>query len=115
MYRLRYSDIQEDSVAEARERERDLIQRSIDLLEAARDAGPNALVGAEATHFTVRLWSSFLEDLSSDDNQLPKELRANLISIGIWILRETEEIRQDRSDNYDGLIDISRIIRDGIR
>ena len=29
-------------------------------------------------------------DLGSPDNALPKELRANLISIGLWLLREAE-------------------------
>ena len=45
----------------------------------------------------------------------PKELRANLISIGLWLLREAEEVRQGRSDNFEGLIEVSQIIRDGIQ
>ena len=43
------------------------------------------------------------------------ELRANLISIGLWLLREAEEVRQGRSDNFEGLIEVSQIIRDGIQ
>ena len=54
-------------------------------------------------------------DLGSADNELPKELRANLISIGLWLLREAEEVRQGRSDNFEGLIEVSQIIRDGIQ
>ena len=50
-----------------------------------------------------------------DLNALPKELRANLISIGLWLLREAEDVRQGRSDNFDGLIEVSQIIRDGIQ
>ena len=46
---------------------------------------------------------------------LPKELRANLISIGLWLLRETEDVRQGRTDNFEGLIEVSQIIRDGIQ
>jgi flagellar protein FlaF len=69
----------------------------------------------EALHFTNRVWTALLEDLSSDENALPKELRANLISIGLWLLRETEDIRQGRSNNFDGLIEVSQIIRDGIQ
>jgi flagellar protein FlaF len=38
-----------------------------------------------------------------------------LISIGLWLLREAEEVRQGRSDNFEGLIEVSQIIRDGIQ
>ena len=58
---------------------------------------------------------SLLDDLGSGENALPKELRANLISIGLWLLREAEDIRQGRTDNFEGLIEVSQIIRDGIR
>ena len=69
----------------------------------------------EAIHFMNRVWTSFIEDLGSSDNALPKELRANLISIGLWLLREAEEVRQGRSNNFEGLIEVSQIIRDGIQ
>ena len=62
-----------------------------------------------------RVWTSFIQDLGSTDNELPKELRANLISIGLWLLREAEAVRQGESENFDGLIEVSQIIRDGIQ
>ena len=34
-----------------------------------------------------RVWTSFIEDLGSPENELPMELRANLISIGLWLLQ----------------------------
>ena len=63
----------------------------------------------------TRIWMALMSDLADPENQLPKELRANLLSIGIWILRTVDEIRQEKSQNFEGLIDISKIIRDGIR
>lgn len=115
MYQFSYADIQNDSVADARDRERQLLTRSIDMLAAARGAGNRSREALEAVRFTTRVWSTLVEDLGSPENALPRELRANLISIGLWILREAEEIRQSRSENFDGLIDISQIIRDGIQ
>lgn len=115
MFEIRYAEVEQDSVSEAREREKALIQRSIDLLATARDKGRDSFEAAEAILFVVRLWSSFLEDLADPNNELPENLRASLISIGIWILREADAIRQEESDNFDGLIDISEIIRDGIQ
>ncbi|TIV62781.1 MAG: flagellar biosynthesis regulator FlaF, partial [Mesorhizobium sp.] len=77
--------------------------------------GPESMEAVEALHFTSRIWTTFVEDLGSSDNALPKELRANLISIGLWLLRETEDIRQGRTNNFEGLIEVSQIIRDGIQ
>ncbi|MBX3582150.1 MAG: flagellar biosynthesis regulator FlaF [Rhizobiaceae bacterium] len=115
MYQFSYADIQTDSVAEAKDRERQLLTRSIDLLVAARAVGTDSMEAIEAIHFLNRVWSALVEDLGSPDNALPKELRANLISIGLWLLREAEDVRQGRSDNFDGLIEVSQIIRDGIQ
>ena len=39
MYQFSYADIQTDSVADAKDRERQLLTRSIDLLAAARADG----------------------------------------------------------------------------
>ncbi|PSJ63351.1 flagellar biosynthesis regulator FlaF [Kumtagia ephedrae] len=115
MYQFSYADIQTDSVADARDRERQLLDRCIVLLDEARQAGSDSIKAIEALHFTNRLWTTLVEDLGSAENALPKDLRANLISIGLWVLREAEEVRQGRSDNFDGLIEVSQIIRDGIR
>jgi len=115
MYQFSYADVQTDSVADARDREKQLLTRSIDMLVAAQESGPLSLKSIEAIHFLNRVWRSLIEDLGSPENALPSDLRANLISIGLWLLREAEEIRQGRSDNFDGLIEVSQIIRDGIQ
>jgi len=115
MYQFSYADIQTDSIADAKDRERQLLDRSIDLLLAAQDAGLESHQAIEAIHFMNRVWTTFIEDLGSAENELPKELRANLISVGLWLLREGEAVRQGSSDNFDGLIEVSQIIRDGIQ
>lgn len=114
MIMLRYAEIQEDSPTDARDRERQLFDRSIELLDQAAREGKNSFARVEAIHFTGRLWTMLLEDLASNDNALPKELRASLISIGMWILREADAIRKGESDNIDGLLEITRIIRGGV-
>jgi len=97
MYQFSYAEIMEDDVADARDRERH-----------SQDA-------VEALYFTRRLWIRFVEDLGAAENQLDPELRANLISIAIWILKETEKIRNRQSDNFQAIIDITTIIRDGLK
>ena len=114
MYQARYNDIMDDGAASAKERERSLFDQSIMMLEEARDEGAYSFKGIEAVHFTSRLWVIVIEDLGSPQNGLPPQLRASLISTGIYILKELEEIRQGRSTDYDGIIEITRTIRDGI-
>lgn len=115
MYQFSYADIQNDLVADAKEREKLLLARSIDLLTAASTVGTGSREALDALLFTNRLWTAFIEDLGSPENGLPRELRANLISIGLWLLRETEDVRQGRSANFEGLIEVSQIIHDGIQ
>lgn len=115
MYQFSYADVQEDGVAEAREREREAINHSISLLKAAKAKGLESRDSIEAVYFVSRLWVRFVEDLASPENQLDQALRANLISIGIWVIKEAECIRQRQSDNFQGIIDISIIIRDGLK
>ena len=62
MYQFSYADIQSDSAADAKDRERQLLTRSIDLLVAARDAGAGSMQAVEAVHFLNRLWTAFVED-----------------------------------------------------
>ena len=115
MIMLRYAEIQEDSPSDARDRERDLFEQAVSLLTKAAGEGAKSIACVEAIHFTVRLWTTLLEDLANPDNALPKELRANLISIGIWVLRESDKIRKGESTNISGVLDITKIIRDGLK
>jgi flagellar biosynthesis activator protein FlaF len=115
MYQFSYAEIQSESVADARDREKQLLTRSIDMLVEARENGLQSRQAVEALLFLNRVWTHFVEDLGNPENALPKELRANLISIGLWLLREGEEVRQGRSDNVEGLIEVSQIIRDGMQ
>ena len=115
MYQFSYVEIMEDGVATSRNRERQVLDRSIALLEAAKRSETYGKDAIEAVYFTRRVGIRFIEDLNDPENQLEQELRANLISIAIWILGETERIRKRESNNFQGIIDITTIIRDGIK
>jgi flagellar protein FlaF len=115
MYRFSYSEVLEDTPASARERERIALEHCITLLEAADEKGPRSREAIEAIYFSRRLWAMLLEDLASPENQLPEQLRASLISIGLWIMRETEAIRLGNSQNYKGVSDVCRTIATGLQ
>lgn len=114
MYQLRYEDVMNDDMASAKEREQMLFDRSIDMLAAAKANGSGSREGIDAAYFINRLWTTVIDDLGSAENALPKELKAALISVGIFIIKEMERIRQGESDDYDTLIEITRSIRDGL-
>lgn len=115
MYQFSYAEVLEDAPHNAREREYEALDRSIQLLRAAKTAGIQSRECIEAVLFTHRLWNVFLDDLSSADNALPKELRAELISIGLWIVKEVDLVRQGKPEGLQAIIDVSENIRDGLK
>ena len=115
MYQFSYAEIVEDSPNQARGHERRAMERAIELLQAAQKKGRRSREAIEALHYLHRLWSVFLEDLASPENDLPEALRADLISIGLWVMTEAEAIRLEKSENFAGLIEISTIIADGLK
>ena len=114
MYQLRYEDVMNDDMASAKDRERMLFDRSIDMLAAAKANGAGSREAINAGYFTMRLWTTIIDDLGSEENALPKELKAAIISVGIFVLKEIERIRQGESNDYDTLIEITRSIRAGL-
>ena len=114
MYQFSYAEVLDETPKGARERERQAIDRSIELLREAEAQGVRSRAAVEAILFVRRLWGYLIEDLARPDNDLPQKLRADLISIGLWIMREAEQIRLETSSNFKGLIDVSTAIRDGL-
>ncbi len=55
-----------------------------------------------------------MDDLAKPENELPSALRADLISIGLFILKETEQMRLEKSVNFQTIIDISTTIKNGL-
>jgi flagellar biosynthesis activator protein FlaF len=115
MYRFSYAEILEDTPQTARQRERLALEHSIELLQAAQVNGVKSREAVEAIYFVRRLWAFFIEDLAKPDNALPQSLRADLISIGLWIMREADEIRLGKSENFKGLIEVTKLIAEGMQ
>ena len=114
MYQFTYAEVVEDSPQEMRAREHDAIGRAVELLEAAKAAGAKSRAAIEALNYSRGLWTIFVADLGSEDNDLPEDLRAQLISIGIWVVKEVERLRVGATESFDDLIEINAIIRDGL-
>jgi flagellar protein FlaF len=115
MYHFTYGEIVEDAGVGSRERERLALDKSIELLREANKNGGNNKAVLEALIYVRRLWSILLEDLAQPGNDLPVKLRADLISIGVWIMKEADRVRDGETQSLKGLIDVSSMIRDGLK
>lgn len=114
MYKFSYEETLSESGGRQRENERLAIEQSISLLRSAQKAGVNSREAVDAICFFNRLWSFLLEDLARPGNALPDDVRAKLISIGIWMLKEADAISSGKSNNFTGLIDVSSVIAEGL-
>lgn len=117
-----YQNVQ-DQVTDPRRIEIMVFQRCNALLNAAAnaradgvdDADPLAAIKCEAQALFEqnRLWISLLSDLASDDNQLPGAMRAQLISLGLWSCRYTDDVRKHKAP-FEPLIALNNQIIAGL-
>jgi flagellar protein FlaF len=115
MYQFSYAEILDATPRASRERERLALERSIKLLEKAEKCGPRSREAVEALTFVRQLWAILIEDLARSDNDLAQTLRADLISIGLWVMREAEDIRLEKKASFTSLIEVSRVIGEGLQ
>ncbi len=114
MYQFSYAEAIEDDQVGARSLEREALDRAIKLLEAADAAGPNTRATIDALYYTRKLWNFFVTELINDENALPVEVRANLISIGIWVLKEADAVQVGEASKCAAIGEICAIVRDGL-
>jgi flagellar protein FlaF len=115
MYEFSYNEVVDDSRQVMRARERSAMDRVIAMLRAARDKGENSREAIEAIFYLRRLWAIFLDDLRSPENELPEQLRAGIVSIGIWMNKEIDRFRAGQTKDLTPIIEINEIIRDGLK
>ncbi|MCC5995228.1 MAG: flagellar biosynthesis regulator FlaF [Oceanicaulis sp.] len=83
-------------------------------LMAVRDCGPSDIrKKAKALDRNRRVWSAFAADCASSGNALPESLRAAIISLSIFVSKETSAAMRGETD-LDTLIDINRTIMQGL-
>jgi flagellar protein FlaF len=79
---------------------------------AAADSGD--LAGRmDALDWNRRLWSVLAADCASDGNRLPQSLRANIISLSLWVNRHTSAIMRNEAE-FAPLIDVNKLMMQGL-
>ncbi len=115
MYEFAYNDVIEDSRQTMRARERAAMDRVIGMLRAAQEKGPLSRELIDALFYLRRLWMIFIDDLNDPHNELPEQLRAGIVSIGIWMMKEIDRVRGGQTEDLTPMIEINKLIRDGLK
>ncbi|MEM1104257.1 MAG: flagellar biosynthesis regulator FlaF [Pseudomonadota bacterium] len=83
------------------------------LLDASKAGHDDLPALIKAVDWNRRMWSTLANDCSTDDNQLPKETRASIISLSMWVSRYSSSVMREKAD-ISPLIDINRTIMQGL-
>ncbi len=83
----------------------------MDAAETEPPASPSARL--EALDWNRRLWTTLAADCAKPDNRLPAPVRAQIISLGLWVARHTSAVVR-REAEMNLLIDVNRAIMQGL-
>jgi len=67
----------------------------------------------DALHWNRQLWSTLASECSAPTNGLPDALRAQIISLSLFVNRHTSAIMRG-DETFDELIQINRIVMQGL-
>lgn len=91
--------------------ERDALLRSARALEVAGDVVTPELV--DALHTNNQLWTALAFDCSSDANQLPQSLRANIISLAMWAVGHSAKVLKGAA-RVAPMVEVNRNVAAGV-
>jgi flagellar protein FlaF len=114
VYRFSYGEIVAEDMKDAKRLERRVFERAIRLMREAESAGIQSSAGDEAIFYLRQFWQVLIEDLARPGNGLPDGLRASLMSIGLWVLKELAQLQSGDKQSFKDVIEINSIIRDGL-
>ncbi|MCS6627597.1 flagellar biosynthesis regulator FlaF [Roseibacterium beibuensis] len=67
----------------------------------------------DALDWNRRLWSTLATDCASPDNAMDKSLRAQIISISLFVSKHSSAIMRGE-DDFEALIDINKMVMQGL-
>ena len=111
--------------AYAQQQKRNLTPREVEamaftkaalLLEDAKKSTGNLEEYSKALRFNHLLWTIIQADLTEPDNNLPPEIKANVMSLSIFVDKQTTKaLRSTNGADLDVLININRNLAAGLR
>lgn len=88
-------------------------QVTLALIEASKADPTDLQTRIGAIDWNRRLWGALASDCSRNDNALPESLRAQIISLSLWVSRHSSAVMR-REEGFEPLIDVNRIIMQGL-
>jgi len=101
-------------VENPREAEYRLFGQVTGALISAQRSGTTGGPLAEAVDWNRKLWRTLAADCLDDGNQLPQALRANIVSLSLFVTKYSKEVTR-KGAPLDPLIDINRTIMQGLQ
>jgi flagellar biosynthesis activator protein FlaF len=79
----------------------------------ARDQKLTLVPLIEALDWNRRMWGTLSNDCAAPGNGLPNELRAQIVSLGLWVSRYSSDVAT-KGASLDPLIDVNKSIMEGL-
>jgi flagellar biosynthesis activator protein FlaF len=83
------------------------------LMEAAESPQDDLQTRINALDWNRRMWCAMAADCAQPENALPPALRAQIISLSMWVGRYSSQVMRGH-ETFDALIDINRIMMQGL-
>lgn len=83
------------------------------LMEAAEADPSDIATRIDALDWNRRVWSALATSCSDPDNALPMPVRAQIISLSLWVSRHSSAVMR-REEEIEPLIEINRIVMQGL-
>ena len=100
----------------ARDREAALFIKAAANLQKAKSEKSTREDWDYALEFNRKIWTFFVGELLDENHEMPKEIRENIVNLGIFTFNQTVKIMSEpRNDGVDALININRNIAEGLR
>lgn len=100
----------------AREAEAMALTKAAIKLEDARNKSGDQAAFADALRHNNLLWTIFQADIADPRNELPSEIKANVMSLSIFVDKQTNTaLREGNPKLLSALININRQLAAGLR
>ena len=83
------------------------------LMHASTVDSSDVATRIDALDWNRRLWSVLATDCANPDNGMDKSLRAQIISISLFVSRHSSTIMRGE-DDFEALIDINKMVMQGL-
>lgn len=98
-------------LVDGRQAEADALLRIAREIETTKDGDPKPLMTALIRN--IKIWNYFARDCVLPANQLPTDLKAQIVSLAVWVVGRSEEAISERT-GVEALVEINRTIARGL-